>query len=132
MKRASPALCAVGGVLLGLAGCAGFDLAAGLQTAEAAAGVRVVDGKPEAVAVTLQETLKRRGLEVTVVNSGDTVVLESATTAGLKFGLVLRSQRAADGREQTRVALEWLDNRKDQQTSAAIFAEIDRQGGAKK
>ncbi|HYV39790.1 MAG TPA: hypothetical protein VE988_29140 [Gemmataceae bacterium] len=129
MNRASLALCAVGGFLLGLAGCTALDLGLdmGLPAAEAAGEVRVVDGKPADVALTLQATLKKAGLEATVVPDGATVVVQSKSKSGLQFALMLKSQRAADGREQTHVSMEWLDNRKDQQTSVQVFTELDRQ-----
>jgi hypothetical protein len=59
------------------------------------------------------------------------LVVESKTSAGLRFGLVLKSVQGPDGREQTRVALEWLDRRQDHDTSVLLFSEIDRQAGGK-
>jgi hypothetical protein len=133
MKLASLAVCALGGILM-LVGCNSLDLGLNLVSPglDAVANVRVMDGAPDTVALTLQETLKRRGFEVTVVKDADTLVVESKTSAGLRFGLVLKSVQGPDGREQTRVALEWLDSRQDHDTSVQLFSEIDRQAGTKK
>src|SRR5436309_11197645 len=118
MKLASLAFVAVGGILL-LVGCNSLDLGLNLvaPSIEAVANVRVMEGSPDAVAVTLQETLKHRGFEANIVRDADTLVLESKTSAGLRFGLVLKGVRGPDGQEQTKLALEWLDNRKDHETS---------------
>jgi hypothetical protein len=133
MKWASLALCAMGSFLL-LVGCNSLDLGLGVLApgVAAVAEARVMDGSPDFVALSLQETLKRQGFQANIVKSSDTLVVESKTSAGLRFGLVLKSLRSPDGKEQTHVALQWLDNRKDQQTSVQVFSEIDRQTGTKK
>ena len=134
MKRARLALGAMGSLLLLIVGCTSlsldFDL--GLGGADAAGSVRIMDGPPEVVAVSLQDMLGRKGIQADILRSGDTVVVTHRTTAGLTMGLALRERRAADGRVQTEVALQWQDDRKDQQLSGAILAEIDRQTGGKK
>ena len=69
MKRANLAVGALGAGLLLLAGCSalGVDFDLGLAGASAAGNVRVIDGSPETVAVTLQDSLKKRGLEATLL-----------------------------------------------------------------
>jgi hypothetical protein len=133
MNRAILAVCAVGGFLLGLAGCNALDVAFDLAGpgGQAVGDVRVVDGSPEAVAVMLQSNMKQRGFEATIVKTTDTVVVESKTVAGIGFALVLAGRRGSDGREQTHVSMQWRDQGKDQQTSVQIFTDLDRQTNKK-
>ena len=129
MKRASLALCAVGAFAALLAGCKSLDLGLdlGLSGVDAVTEARVVDGSPETVGLMLAASLKQKGFEVNVVKTGDTTVVESKTVAGLSFALVLKSQPGPNGREQTHVAMQWRDSRKDQQTTVQVFTEIDKQ-----
>jgi hypothetical protein len=134
MKRASLGVCVLGGVLLVLAGCSsldlGFDLGSG--PVSAAGNVRVMDGTPDVVAVTLQDTLTKRGLkEVTILKGADGTVVQAKTAAGLACAFMLKSVRAANGREQTQVALEWIGN-PDQGITVQLLADVERQGGVKK
>jgi hypothetical protein len=133
MKRACLALCALSSVVLVIVGCNSlkmdFDL--GMAGVDAVASVGVRDGAAETVAVALQETLTRDGLQAEILRSADTIVVTSKTKAGLSFALVLKEQRAGDGRVQTKVALEWQDTRKDQHINGLIFGEV-AQPGAKK
>jgi hypothetical protein len=133
MKRASLAVGALGGLMLLLIGCKSFDLGLdmALSGADAAANVRLIDGSPDVVALDLQKTLKNTGYEAVIVKTDSTVVLETKSTAGLRFSLILKSQPSPNGREQTHVSMVWLDNRNDQQTSVKVFSEIDRQTGKK-
>jgi hypothetical protein len=129
MNQASRALCALGGFLALVAGCktvaVEYDIAAaGLA---AAGQVRVLDGSPDHVALTLQDMLERRGLEAVVVKTADMVVVDSKTSSGLRFALLLQNHQTADGRAQTRVAWEWMDSRKDLQASGQFFSDIDKQ-----
>ena len=134
MKRASLGVCALGGVLLVLAGCSsldlGFDLGSG--PVSAAGNVRLMDGAPDVVAVTLQDTLTKRGLkEVNIIKGTDGTVVQAKTAAGLACAFMLKSVRGTNGREQTQVALEWIGN-PDQGIAVQLLADVERQGGVKK
>ena len=134
MKRASLGVCALGGVLLVLAGCSsldlGFDLGSG--AVGAAGNVRVMDGSPDTVAVTLRDTLTKRGLkEVQIAKGADSTVVQAKTASGLACAFMLKSVRGADGREQTHVALEWI-GAPDQGVTVQLLADVERQGGVKK
>jgi hypothetical protein len=134
MKRASLGLCALGGVLLVLAGCSsldlGFDLASSVVSA--AGNVRMMDGSPDTVAVSLQDTLTKRGLtEVKVVKNADSTIVQGKTAAGLVCAFMLKSVRGTDGREQTHVSLQWIGNQ-DQGLNVQLLADVDRQPGVKK
>jgi hypothetical protein len=134
MNRASLGVCALGGVLLVLAGCSsldlGFDLGSGVVGA--AGNVRVLDGSPETVAVTLQDTLTKRGLkEVKVSKDAAGMLVEGKTASGLACAFMLKSIRGTDGREQTHVSLEWIGS-PDQGVTVQLLADVDRQSGVKK
>jgi hypothetical protein len=134
MKRASLAVCFLGGVFLLLAGCSsldlGFDFGGG--AASAAGNVRVMDGSPDQVAITLQDTLTKRGLkEVKVSKDASGMLVEGKTAGGLSCGFLLKSVRAADGREQTHVSLEWIGTQ-DLGMTVQLMADVDRQPGVKK
>lgn len=104
MKRAGLAVSALGGVLLLLAGCQSLDL--GFSGPDGTVHARVLDGSPKVVAVSLQDSLKKRGLKAEIHEGADgTVVLECQPSSGAKFAVMLNSQRATDGHEQTRIAL---------------------------
>jgi len=125
MKWASLAACALGGVLLLAAGCKSLDLDLGFAGPDGAGTVRVVDGAPETVAVSLRDTLKKRGLDAVISQSSDgTVLVECQAPAGVKFGLLLNSMRTSDGREQTHVA---LVSGTDHGAGVQLLADIDRQ-----
>ena len=125
MKWASLAACALGTALVLAAGCKSLNLDLGVAGPDAAGGVRIVDGSPKAVAVSLQGTLERQGLKAKIVESSDGLLVESQTVAGLRFALLLKSQPAADGHEQTHVAVVWM-NGNDRGTEVQVLAEIDR------
>jgi hypothetical protein len=137
MNRASLGVCALGGVLLVLAGCSsldlGFDLGSSGGAVSATGNVRVMDGSPDTVAVTLQDTLAKRGLkEVTIAKSADgTQVVQAKTAGGLACAFVLKSAPGANGREQTHIDLQWM-GLADQGVTVQLLADVDRQGGTKK
>ena len=124
MKWASLAACALGVALVVAAGCQSLDL--GVAGPNGVGVVRIVDGSPKVVAVSLQETLQHRGFKADIIEGTDGVVVQSQTVGGLKFALLLKSQRAADGHEQTHVALEWASG-DDRATQVQVLADIDRQ-----
>jgi hypothetical protein len=134
MKWASLLVCALGSTLVLVTGCDTIGIGAGvaLSAVEAAGDVRVVDGSPQTVAISMAAMLKGRGFEAKVVGENNDVVLECKTAAGLKFALVLRGERGEGGRDQTRVTLQWLDTSKDTSIHVQIMTEIDKQPGAKK
>jgi hypothetical protein len=136
MKRASLGVCALGGVLLVLAGCSsldlGFDLGSGGGAVSATGNVRVMDGSPETVAVTLQDTLTKRGLkEVTIAKGADGTVVQAKTASGLACAFLLKSVPGPNGREQTHIDLQWM-GLADQSVSVQLMADVERQGGTKK
>ena len=134
MKRASLAVGALGGVLLLLAGCSSLDLGfdQGSGAASVVGNVRIMDGSPDTVAVTLQNTLQKGGLSEIKVDKGQEGVLVTARTkAGLVCGFMLTSVRAADGHEQTHINLDWRGGQ-DEPITVQLLAEIDRQGATKK
>ena len=130
MKWASLTVCALGGMLL-LVGCETMKLEADIaqSTVDAIGSVRLMDGTPDMVALTLQSTLKQRKFDVNVVGKGDEVVLETKTSAGLRFSLILRRVRDS-GRDQTRVTLQWLDN-SDRKVHVDVMSDLDKQGAKK-
>jgi hypothetical protein len=134
MKRASLALVGIGGFLLLMVGCNSLDLGLDLALtgADAAANIRVLDGSPTAVALSLKDTLNRTGFEAVITPGSDAVVIESKAASGQKFSLMLKSVKARDGHEQTHVSMIWLDNKGDQQTGIRVFGAIDQQSPAKK
>jgi hypothetical protein len=134
MKWASLLVCALGSTLVLATGCDTIGIGAGvaLSAVEAVGDVRVVDGSPQTVAISMAAMLKGRGFEAKVVGEGNDVVLESKTATGLKFALVLHGARGDNGRDQTHVTLQWLDTSKDGNIHVQIMSDIDKQPGAKK
>jgi hypothetical protein len=134
MKWASLLVCALGSTLVLVTGCGTIGIGAGaaLSAVEAVGDVRIVDGSPQTVAISMAAMLKGRGFEAIVVGESKDVVLECKTVAGLKFALVLHGERGEGGRDQTRVTLQWLDTSKDGNIHVQIMSEIDKQPGAKK
>jgi hypothetical protein len=134
MKWASLLVCALGGALVVVTGCntvgIGGDVA--LSTVAAIGSARVVDGAPQAVAVSMAALLKGHGFEAKTVVSGNDMVLETKTAAGLKFALVLHGIHGDNGRDQTQVKLQWMDANQDSQVHMQIMTELDKQPGAKK
>jgi hypothetical protein len=131
MKWASLAVCALMGMLF-VVGCQSMGFMGDVELVDDAIGnMRIVDGAPDAVAVTLQNTLKQRKIEAVVSGAGDELVLESKTAAGLRFALVLKRVPGDNGRDQTKVSLQWID-RGDRQVHVQIMSDVDKQPGAKK
>jgi hypothetical protein len=128
MKRASLMLCALCGAILIVTGCNMMELGLDVATTAGDASIRVLDGSPDVVAVNLQGALKSKGFEATVRKSGDTTLVESKTSSGLKFALLLTSHPGANGKQQTHVALEWADT-KDPQAAIDLLVIV---GGSKK
>lgn len=133
MKRASLLVCALGGLTLLATGCDTMMLKSDIQTAavDAVASVRVMDGTPDVVAVNLQAMLKGRGFDAKIVGNGDDVVVQSKTASGMDFALMLKRQRV-DGRDQTKIALQWMGSNKDGTVHTQIIADLDKQPGVKK
>jgi hypothetical protein len=130
MKWASLAVCALGGMLL-LVGCQTTALEAEITQSrvDALGSVRLMDGTPDMVALTLQSMLKQRKFDVTLCRNGEDVVLESKTAAGLRFALLLHRIRDS-GRDQTRVTLQW-DNSSDRKVHVDVMTDLDKQGAKK-
>jgi hypothetical protein len=110
MNRANLGVCVLGALLL-LAGCKAFDLGLNVAGPAGDASLRILDGSPDQVAVNLQASLKTKGLNATITKNGDTILVESKTGAGMRFAFMLKSKQTAGGKEQTQVALEWMDGR---------------------
>lgn len=125
MKRAGLSLCALGGALLLVAGCAAIDLDLDIGGVPVVAHSRVIEGTPDNVAVVLRDTLKKRGLEATIVKGKDDILVESKTPGGLQFALLLKSRQSPSGKEETTVALEWMGGR-DSVAEGQIVAELER------
>jgi hypothetical protein len=134
MKWASLLVGALACALPLVTGCDKFLLSANLalSAADAIGSVRTVDGPPQTVAVSLAAILKTRGFAATVENYGDEVVVESKTSNGLAFALMLRRAPAENGRERTQVTMQWMGSTTDDTAHVQIMAEIDKQPGAKK
>jgi hypothetical protein len=125
MRQASLGLCAVGGLLVVLAGCANNDFAGlFLLKSQGPGGDRVVAGSLETVAHSTQTSLRQLGLAAELSRQGEAFHVSSVTSGGARFALVLTRERSAQGTEQTRIRLEWLDNR-DERGGAQILARID-------
>ena len=135
MKRASLVVCVLGGVFLLLAGCSSLDLGFdfGDGPVGAAGNVRVMDGAPDQVAVTLQDTLTKRGLKEVKVSkdAAGMLLVEGKTAGGLSCGFLLKNVKAADGREQTHLSLEWIGTQ-DLGMTVQLLADVDKQPGVKK
>lgn len=127
MRRANVAVCAIGGLLLVVAGCANNEVA-GLFLLQNAGpkGDRLVTGSLETVAQSTQSSLRQLGLAAELTRDGEQFYVHSATRDGISFALVLTRQRSAQGTEQTRIRLEWLDHG-DPAAGSQIMAKIDAQ-----
>lgn len=127
MHRASLGVCAIGGLLLAVAGCANSDIAGlFLLQKQGPNGDRVVAGSLETVAQSTQTSLRQLGLAAELTPYGEQVYIHSATRDGIQFALVLSRQRSAQGAEQTRIRFEWLDHG-DPAAGSQIMAKIDAQ-----
>ena len=134
MKWASLLVGGLACALLVVTGCDKFLLNAdvALSAAETIGSVRTVDGPPQTVAVSLAAMLKTRGFQATVQSNGDEVVVESKTSKGLAFALMLHRAQSDNGRDRTEVRLQWMDPTQDGTAHVQIMTEIDKQPGAKK
>jgi hypothetical protein len=134
MKWANLLVCALGTALVFMTGCGTFEMGgtSALNTVQAIGSMRVVDGSPQTVAVSMAAMLKGRGFAAKTVVSGNDMVLETKTAAGLKFALVLHGIQGANGHDQTQVNLQWMDASQDSQVHVQIMSDLDKQPGAKK
>ena len=126
MARASGGSCAIGIVLLLLAGCSvpEFFNAYFVQGTDGG-GDRVVAGSVESVSQTTQGALRTLGMRADVMQDGTDVRIASKTSQGNGFVMVLSRVQNEKG-ESTKVHMEWEKNA-DQQTGGKIFTEIDAQ-----
>jgi hypothetical protein len=96
--------------------CAGL-LLAGVGCTWNAGGTRVdldvkindhsLDETLDAAVAKLQRELQKRGLEATISAEGDTARVKAKTKYGDEFTVVFNRTRDANGKEQTRLRVEW-------------------------
>jgi len=120
-------VCAGGLAVVLLAGCASFDLVSVFSLPSQTTGRdRVVAGSLEVVAQSAQTTLGQMGLAVTTNRKGEAIYIDSKTSSGAKFTLVLTREKTKDG-EQTRARVEW-DGARDDQTGFQLLAQLEAFG----
>jgi hypothetical protein len=68
---------------------------------------QAVNATLESAAENIKQELQRRGLQVTVSPEVDVIRVVSTTKSGDKFTIVLNRVRLSEGKEQTRVRVEW-------------------------
>jgi hypothetical protein len=118
--------CAVGGLLLAVAGCAmpemfRLNFWQTTQTPEYK-GAQFANGELEAVAVSSQSVLQRLGIDAVRRPSGDKVMIDCTTKKGTKFVLMLESFPQQDGMK-TRIDLAW-EGKPDDALRAELFASV--------
>jgi hypothetical protein len=136
MKRAGLALGVLGGAMLLLVGCTsldlGFDLMGG--SSSASGNVRIMDGSPQVVALSLQDTFKRQGfsdVRIVLGADGKPAIVEAKAVGGLGCAFLLKSVVGPDGKERTHATLQWMAG-ENQTLSVQVLADVDKQPGTKK
>jgi hypothetical protein len=116
---------AVMAVCVGLAGAAGCASLIGNTRIEASVKVdeQAVNASLDAAAARVEAELKSRGISVVVSPGIDSVRLDAVTRSGDKFAVLLTRVRAADGKEQTKVRIEW-EKAPDRNLWLALLAAI--------
>ena len=104
MKRAVGILCA--GLLIVGGGCA-WTIGNTRVEASVRVNEQAVDATLESAAAKVQAELQRRGLEVTVNPAADSVRVVSKLKSGDRFTVVLSRLRSPEGKEQTKLRVEW-------------------------
>jgi hypothetical protein len=136
--RVIAAVGALGAALLNLAGCETLLLRGEGQVngvngsllllSELTGGSHMVAASLETTTRSLENSLRRLGLEAVVTNEGGRVRIASQTPDGARFSLVLTPAGVPGSPAKfTQVALEWHD-RADSQRSFQILTQLERQG----
>ena len=125
MDRAALGVCAIGAMLMMIAGCANSKLAGlFLWQDSGPGGDRVVAGSLESVAQSTHDSLRQLGFAAELTQQGESFYISSKSHSGARFALVLTRERSPQGTEQTRIRMQWLDQR-DEHTGSQIMARID-------
>ena len=104
MKRTVGVVCAA--ILIIQAGCSG-KLGNTRLDVDVEVDERAIEMTLDEAVTKVQTALAKRGLEVAVNPDGDVVRVVCKTKAGDTFTVVLTRGKAASGKEQTRVRIEW-------------------------
>jgi hypothetical protein len=123
---------AILGIMMGaslglvLAGCSPNELVQGVALVEQTAnGDQVMAGSLAVVAQNEKARLTNLGLAVTQTEKAGAIYLTSAWRNGNRFSLVLTQANDYQGRERTRIHLEWEGGR-DDQASIQIMARTQK------